>query len=187
MRVARRPSSKLYPAVARAHQLCVSRVRESANEIRVSDGCACSQESALIPASKALSSRTTSWGKESCAGRAAGPTTTRTTSASTRRVMPACSRGRGTERQPARQDADPRALSLAARRRRIDEVQRDPGEPAGALAPRQRAQHQPGLAEPGGPARGAALRHRDRARNFFFSDTAPTEIYTLSLHDALPI
>src|SRR5215510_13920668 len=24
-------------------------------------------------------------------------------------------------------------------------------------------------------------------RNFFFNDTAPTEIYTLSLHDALPI
>ena len=26
-----------------------------------------------------------------------------------------------------------------------------------------------------------------RARGFFFNDTATTEIYTLSLHDALPI
>src|SRR6266567_9523322 len=26
-----------------------------------------------------------------------------------------------------------------------------------------------------------------RTRSFFFNDTAPTEIYTLSLHDALPI
>src|SRR5436309_14936962 len=31
-------------------------------------------------------------------------------------------------------------------------------------------------------------RHRERTtRLFFFNDTAPTEIYTLSLHDALPI
>src|SRR5258708_29072910 len=28
---------------------------------------------------------------------------------------------------------------------------------------------------------------RRRAPTFFFNDTAPTEIYTLSLHDALPI
>src|SRR2546426_297822 len=27
----------------------------------------------------------------------------------------------------------------------------------------------------------------NRAKNFFFNDTATTEIYTLSLHDALPI
>src|SRR3712207_8628739 len=30
-------------------------------------------------------------------------------------------------------------------------------------------------------------RHRDHAIIFFFNDTATTEIYTLSLHDALPI
>src|SRR2546427_9021917 len=28
---------------------------------------------------------------------------------------------------------------------------------------------------------------REGSRNFFFNDTATTEIYTLSLHDALPI
>src|SRR5256885_12002263 len=33
----------------------------------------------------------------------------------------------------------------------------------------------------------AAPRVRDRASFFFFNDTATTEIYTLSLHDALPI
>src|SRR6266576_3775750 len=50
-----------------------------------------------------------------------------------------------------------------------------------------------------GPLRGSlhqhhrARRHPARARpvlscaRFFFNDTAPTEIYTLSLHDALPI
>src|SRR2546422_9038352 len=31
------------------------------------------------------------------------------------------------------------------------------------------------------------LRHRTAAIFFFFNDTATTEIYTLSLHDALPI
>src|SRR5438874_13817562 len=30
-------------------------------------------------------------------------------------------------------------------------------------------------------------RNTDHATDFFFNDTAPTEIYTLSLHDALPI
>src|SRR5260364_442188 len=30
-------------------------------------------------------------------------------------------------------------------------------------------------------------RHHDRRSFFFFNDTATTEIYTLSLHDALPI
>src|SRR6266496_1513273 len=35
--------------------------------------------------------------------------------------------------------------------------------------------------------RSAALRVRPSARCFFFNDTATTEIYTLSLHDALPI
>src|SRR6266480_7797735 len=29
--------------------------------------------------------------------------------------------------------------------------------------------------------------HRQLTASFFFNDTAPTEIYTLSLHDALPI
>src|SRR3712207_7701419 len=29
--------------------------------------------------------------------------------------------------------------------------------------------------------------HRDSSFSFFFNDTATTEIYTLSLHDALPI
>src|SRR5476649_908039 len=33
----------------------------------------------------------------------------------------------------------------------------------------------------------AAPRHVRRDRFFFFNDTATTEIYTLSLHDALPI
>src|SRR6266566_523003 len=32
-----------------------------------------------------------------------------------------------------------------------------------------------------------ALRHRNNCFFFFFNDTATTEIYTLSLHDALPI
>src|SRR4026208_1633904 len=36
-------------------------------------------------------------------------------------------------------------------------------------------------------ARGQVRRTRRRVRCFFFNDTAPTEIYTLSLHDALPI
>src|SRR5215510_3996731 len=31
------------------------------------------------------------------------------------------------------------------------------------------------------------LRHLDDVCSFFFNDTATTEIYTLSLHDALPI
>src|SRR6266496_6776056 len=31
------------------------------------------------------------------------------------------------------------------------------------------------------------VRHADALRVFFFNDTATTEIYTLSLHDALPI
>src|ERR1019366_10554361 len=31
------------------------------------------------------------------------------------------------------------------------------------------------------------LQHRRCCSCFFFNDTAPTEIYTLSLHDALPI
>src|SRR5216684_3512808 len=31
------------------------------------------------------------------------------------------------------------------------------------------------------------LRHDGRVQAFFFNDTATTEIYTLSLHDALPI
>src|SRR5438067_6475460 len=31
------------------------------------------------------------------------------------------------------------------------------------------------------------MSHRSCASLFFFNDTAPTEIYTLSLHDALPI
>src|SRR5215203_2670342 len=38
------------------------------------------------------------------------------------------------------------------------------------------------------PARGPRSRVAvDRRRYFFFNDTATTEIYTLSLHDALPI
>src|SRR5574337_861837 len=39
------------------------------------------------------------------------------------------------------------------------------------------------------PRRSDALSHRPRTRRafFFFNDTATTEIYTLSLHDALPI
>src|SRR2546430_13274279 len=32
-----------------------------------------------------------------------------------------------------------------------------------------------------------AIRHLPRSLFFFFNDTATTEIYTLSLHDALPI
>src|SRR6266446_4782901 len=35
--------------------------------------------------------------------------------------------------------------------------------------------------------RGPHLRRRAGGRYFFFNDTATTEIYTLSLHDALPI
>src|SRR6266480_4569723 len=38
-----------------------------------------------------------------------------------------------------------------------------------------------------GHRRGAGYRHRPRTFRFFFNDTATTEIYTLSLHDALPI
>src|SRR5256714_13393984 len=34
---------------------------------------------------------------------------------------------------------------------------------------------------------GNVFRHRDDTTFFFFNDTATTEIYTLSLHDALPI
>ena len=30
-------------------------------------------------------------------------------------------------------------------------------------------------------------KERDKRSSFFFNDTATTEIYTLSLHDALPI
>src|SRR6516165_11631734 len=33
----------------------------------------------------------------------------------------------------------------------------------------------------------SAISARFSSRFFFFNDTAPTEIYTLSLHDALPI
>src|SRR6266446_4850183 len=40
------------------------------------------------------------------------------------------------------------------------------------------------LARPGGPRPGA---HEGIAAHFFFNDPATTEIYTLSLHDALPI
>src|SRR3712207_9061648 len=36
-------------------------------------------------------------------------------------------------------------------------------------------------------SRGVALRMLTRTYTFFFNDTATTEIYTLSLHDALPI
>src|SRR6266498_2495975 len=42
-----------------------------------------------------------------------------------------------------------------------------------------RSPHRGRPAEPG--------RSRERARVFFFNDTPTTEIYTLSLHDALPI
>src|SRR6266511_2552636 len=34
---------------------------------------------------------------------------------------------------------------------------------------------------------GIVVAHRDHPVFFFFNDTATTEIYTLSLHDALPI
>src|SRR5258706_453046 len=34
---------------------------------------------------------------------------------------------------------------------------------------------------------GVARQREGSPQNFFFNDTAPTEIYTLSLHDALPI
>src|SRR5215217_9578717 len=37
------------------------------------------------------------------------------------------------------------------------------------------------------PARHPVLSHEPREGVFFFNDTATTEIYTLSLHDALPI
>src|SRR6266487_3097786 len=36
-------------------------------------------------------------------------------------------------------------------------------------------------------AKGAPLTLSEVSMSFFFNDTAPTEIYTLSLHDALPI
>src|SRR3954464_10047300 len=40
----------------------------------------------------------------------------------------------------------------------------------------------------GGRIGGGGMGHRSaRRRAFFFNDTATTEIYTLSLHDALPI
>src|SRR6201982_2561303 len=38
-----------------------------------------------------------------------------------------------------------------------------------------------------GPPPTDALQRRARGPHFFFNDTATTEIYTLSLHDALPI
>src|SRR5215510_10969489 len=45
-----------------------------------------------------------------------------------------------------------------------------------------------GLADRGvGPERPTASLPRRQRRLFFFNDTATTEIYTLSLHDALPI
>src|SRR5215216_2779976 len=48
--------------------------------------------------------------------------------------------------------------------------------------------HPPGLMDAGAPpvAPAGAVR-RQTAAVFFFSDTATTDIYTLSLHDALPI
>src|SRR6266496_1705757 len=69
--------------------------------------------------------------------------------------------------------------------------------PAGGARERDRATDPgpPGL-HPGRGARAGARRSRRRAvrrwrrrgvRVFFFNDTATTEIYTLSLHDALPI
>src|SRR2546426_12765477 len=45
-----------------------------------------------------------------------------------------------------------------------------------------------GLPSTGRPVREAALAEvKDDLSRFFFNDTATTEIYTLSLHDALPI
>src|SRR5215208_5574556 len=49
-----------------------------------------------------------------------------------------------------------------------------------ASLPRKRARREPPTSE------ATAYRAR-RAASFFFKDTATTEIYTLSLHDALPI
>src|SRR5258708_30373770 len=163
MRVARRPSDRVNEATARTHHVRVSRVRESTNDTMLSTGCVRSHASALMPASKALSSRITRFGKESCVPRAAGATTMTAPSAGACRLT-SDSRARAAERQPPRQDADPSALPLPPRHRHVDKIESDPREPAGALAPRQRAEHQPGLAEPRRPAAGVALRQRERAR-----------------------
>src|SRR4028119_572660 len=60
---------------------------------------------------------------------------------------------------------------------------RGPGPPA----PRPAGRRAPPLCGAAASAPPAASAARDGARVFFFNDTATTEIYTLSLHDALPI
>src|SRR4051794_22062125 len=52
--------------------------------------------------------------------------------------------------------------------------------PGGRAPPRGHARGRPP------PAPGPAGAHYRAGPFFFFNDTAPTEIYTLSLHDALP-
>src|SRR5260364_391941 len=54
--------------------------------------------------------------------------------------------------------------------------------------PTQAALEKPLSAHPDAPSHSARFYGPDRSTSFFlFNDTAPTEIYTLSLHDALPI
>src|SRR5205814_10531271 len=50
-----------------------------------------------------------------------------------------------------------------------------------------RGSGRPGDVRGAAPISGHGLVAGSVSRSFFFNDTAPTEIYTLSLHDALPI
>src|SRR6201992_4115897 len=60
-----------------------------------------------------------------------------------------------------------------------------PGSGGGAGSPRARAiQHEE---RANTDSTGKERRSREETVDFFFNDTATTEIYTLSLHDALPI
>src|ERR1039457_3116232 len=53
---------------------------------------------------------------------------------------------------------------------------------------RRRSDHQSRRSQrPGRPEPGTRERTHECAARFFFNDTATTEIYTLPLHDALPI
>src|SRR5438067_1683412 len=67
------------------------------------------------------------------------------------------------------------ARSLAEARRRADPPRPRPSPPSSTAEP------------PSSSRRTVPTRIRLRSSSFFFNDPATTEIYTLSLHDALPI
>src|SRR5205823_259697 len=87
-------------------------------------------------------------------------------------------------------------IRVGARRTRLDAVQasvdrrRDPSD-SKRTAVRRGRQHFPCVGHPttpnGGTRHGRGSSFTDSSKAFFFKNTPTTEIYTLSLHDALPI